>query len=31
MTVDGKKVSNSNNYSFNDEQNHEEIMLLDLP
>ena len=31
MIVDGKKVSNSNNYSFNDEQNHEVIMLLDLP
>ena len=31
MTVDGKKVSSSNNYSFNDKQNHEVIMLLDLP
>ena len=31
MTVDGKKVNPSNNYSFNDEQNHEVSMLLDMP
>ena len=31
MIVDCKKVSPSNNYSFNDEQNHEVSMLLDMP
>ena len=30
MTVDGKKVSPCNNYSFSDEQNHEISMLLEM-